>query len=178
MYHLYKAVFFLALFPKAVFNISNVFCLDFLFATQNLIANRCSRDVILLIRIICVTRFCSASNDVKIGTVTSLVSTSNQGCCLNITQYRKWLSHSFCLNTEFLVKTDENVNWRHVRRVASSCVAKVTNPLKQCVPRVLKLAFNIQNKSKIRFHKYQRDCFFSKNYIALFRVFLDHPSYK
>ena len=54
----------------------------------------------------------------------------------------------------------------------------VTIPLKQCVPRVLKLASIIQNKSKIRFHKYQRDCLINKNYIALFRVFLDHPSYR
>ena len=67
LYHLYKAVFFVALFPKVVFNISNVSCLDFLFATQSLIADHCSRAAILLIPIICVLRFCSASNDVKIG---------------------------------------------------------------------------------------------------------------
>ena len=89
LYYLYKAVFFTALFPKAVFNISNVSCLDFLLAAQNLIADRCSRAAILLIQIICGTRFCSASNDVKIGIVTSLTSTSNQGHCLDITQYRK-----------------------------------------------------------------------------------------
>ena len=56
-------------------------------------------------------------------------------------------------------------------------VANVTIPLKQCVPRVLKLASNIQNKSKIRLHKYQRDCSINKNYKALFRVYMDHPSY-
>ena len=106
LYHLYKADFFIALFPKTIFNISNVSCLDFLFATQNLIAERCSRAAILLIRIICVTQFCSTSNDVKIITVTALTSTSNKGRCLNITQYRKRLSQSFCLNAEFLVKTD------------------------------------------------------------------------
>ena len=50
-------------------------------------------------------------------------------------------------------------------------------PLKQYFPRVLKLASNIQNKSKIRFHKYQRDCLINKTYRALFCVFLDHPSY-
>ena len=33
LYHLYKAVFFIALFPKAVSNISNVSCLVFWFAT-------------------------------------------------------------------------------------------------------------------------------------------------
>ena len=70
-YHLYKAVFFIALFPKAVFIISNVSSLDFLFATQNLIAGRFSRAAILFIRIICLTGFCSTSNDVKIGIVTS-----------------------------------------------------------------------------------------------------------
>ena len=65
-----------------------------------------------------------------------------------------------------------------MRRVGYSCVAKVTIPLKSCVPRVLKLASNIQNKSKIRFYKYQRDSSINKKYIALFRVFLDHPSYR
>ena len=55
-------------------------------------------------------------------------------------------------------------------------VSKVTIQLKQCVPRVLKLASSIQNKSKIRFRKYQRDCIINKKYIAL-RVFLDHHSY-
>ena len=118
LYHLYKAVFFILLFPKAVFNISNVSCLDFLFAAQNVIADRCSRAAILLIQIICVTRFCSTLNGVKIGFVTSLTSTSNQDRCLDIIQYRKRLSDSFYLNTGFLVKTDENVKWRHVRRVA------------------------------------------------------------
>ena len=44
LYHLYKVVFFIVLFPKAVFKISNVSCLDFLFATQSLIAERCSRQ--------------------------------------------------------------------------------------------------------------------------------------
>ena len=89
LYHLYKAVVFIVVFPKAVFNISNVSCLEFLFATQNLFADRCSKAVIVLIQIIFDTCFCSASNDVKIGVVTSLTSTSNQGCCLDITQYRK-----------------------------------------------------------------------------------------
>ena len=102
LYHLYKAVFFIALFPKAAFKISNVSHLNILFATPNLIADRCSRAAILLIQIICVTRFCSASNDVKIGIVMSLTSTSNQGCCLDFTQRRKRLSQSFFLNTEFL----------------------------------------------------------------------------
>ena len=91
-----------------------VSCLDFWFASQNLIADRSSRAVILLIQIICVKRFCLT----KIGIVMSLTSASNQGHCLDITQYRKRLLQIFCLNTEFLVKTDENVKWRHVRRVA------------------------------------------------------------
>ena len=102
LYYLYKADFFIAMFPKAVFNISNVSCLDFLFATQNLIAGRCSRAAILLIPIICVTCFCSTSNDVKIGIVTSLTSTLNRGRCLDITQWG--LSQSFCLNTELIKK--------------------------------------------------------------------------
>ena len=59
LYHLYKAVFFIALFPRAVINISNVSCLDFLFVPQNLNADHCSMAAILLIRIICVTRICS-----------------------------------------------------------------------------------------------------------------------
>ena len=105
LYHLYKAVFFTALFPKVVFNISNFSWLDVLFATQNLIADCCSGAAILLIQIICVTRFCSTSNDFKIGNVTSLTSTSNQDCCLDITQYRKRLSQRYYLNTE----TDENL---------------------------------------------------------------------
>ena len=109
LYHLYKAVLFIALFPKAVFNISKVSCLEFLFSTQNLIADSCSRAAILPIWIICVTRFCSTSNYVKIGNVMSLTPTLNRGLCLDITQYRKRLSQSFCLNTEFMFKTDENV---------------------------------------------------------------------
>ena len=56
-------------------------------------------------------------------------------------------------------------------------VAKVTIPLQQSVPHVLKLASNIQNNSKIRFRKYQRDCLINKKYIALFCLFLDHPLY-
>ena len=75
LYHLYKAVFFIALFPKSVFIISNVSCLYILFATQNLNAYRCSRAAFLLIRFICVTRFCWTSNDLKIGIVTSQTST-------------------------------------------------------------------------------------------------------
>ena len=118
LYHLYKAVFFIALFPKAVSNISNVSCLDVWFATQNLIVKRCSRAVILLIRIICVTRFRLTYKDVKIGIVMSLTSASNQGHCLYITQCRKRLPQIFCLNSEFLVKTDESVKRHHVRRVA------------------------------------------------------------
>ena len=57
LYHLYKAVFFIALFSKAIFNYSNESYLHFLFATQNLIADRCSRAAILLIRIIRFTHF-------------------------------------------------------------------------------------------------------------------------
>ena len=56
-------------------------------------------------------------------------------------------------------------------------VAKVMIPLKQCAPCVLKLASNIQNKSKVRFRMYPRDCLINKKYIGLFSVFLDHPSY-
>ena len=73
-----QSSFLIVLFPKAVFNISNVSCLEFLFATQNVITDRCSRAAFLLIRSICATRFCLTSNGVKIGIVTSLASTSNQ----------------------------------------------------------------------------------------------------
>ena len=87
--NLNKAVFLIALFPKAVSNISKVSCLEFWFATQHLITDCCSRAAILLIRMICVTRFCITSKDVKIGIVMSLTTASNQGHCLDITQYRK-----------------------------------------------------------------------------------------
>ena len=56
-------------------------------------------------------------------------------------------------------------------------VAKITILLKQCVPCVLKFASIIQNKPKIRFCKYQKDCLINKKYIVLFRVFLYHPLY-
>ena len=50
-----QSSFSITLFPKAVLNISNVSCLDILFVTQNLNADRCSKAAILLIWIICVT---------------------------------------------------------------------------------------------------------------------------
>ena len=91
------------------FNISNVSFLDFLFASQNLNANRFSREVILLILIICVTHFYLTLNDVKICIVMSPMSTSDLDRCLGISCHRKQLSQIFCLNNEFLVQRDENV---------------------------------------------------------------------
>ena len=71
LYHLYKAVFFIALFPKAVITFGTLPVLIFNCYTKFNHSHFAYSEN----RSICVTCFCSTSNDIKIGIVTSQAST-------------------------------------------------------------------------------------------------------
>ena len=105
LYHLYKEVFLKALFPKLFLTFRAFPVLIFVRYTK---FNR--RTLLKGSHFLYSDYLChSLLFDIEwrqIGIVMSLSSISNQGRCIGITHYRKRLSQSFCLNTEFLVKTD------------------------------------------------------------------------